>query len=140
MRFLFFLLPVVLLLSNCANRGVSADADPALGGYCPVCYFAANEAVKGSAEFRSECEGKSYYFNSEESRQTFQKDPEKYLPQYDGWCAYGVAVGRKIPVNPTVFSIVDDKLYLNKNRWVGKSFDKDVRGYITKADAKWGEL
>ncbi len=96
--------------------------------------------MEGSSEYQATYEGKTYYFNSAESVATFNADPEKYLPAYDGWCAYGVAVGAKVPVDPRVFSVVDGRLYLNKNRWVGRSFDKDQEGYIEKANENWPEL
>ena len=135
-----FVLSIALFLTSCGPSISGSDSNPALGGYCPVCYFTADQAVKGSSEYQATYEGKTYYFNSAKSVTAFNADPEKYLPAYDGWCAYGVAVGAKVPVDPRVFSVVDGRLYLNKNRWVGRSFDKDQKGYITQANEKWPEL
>ena len=133
-------LSMVLFFTSCGPSVSGSASNPALGGYCPVCYFTADQAVEGSSEYQATYEVKTYYFNSAESVATFNADPEKYLPAYDGWCAYGVAVGAKVPVDPRVFSVVDGRLYLNKNRWVGRSFDKDQEGYIEKANENWPEL
>ena len=84
----------------------------ALEGYCPVAYFAVNQAVKGSPEFASTHNGVTYYFVSEEARQAFDAEPEKFLPAYGGWCALGIALGDKFPVDPTRFKIVDGRLLL----------------------------
>lgn len=114
--------------------------EPELGGYCVVCYFNAGKAVKGAKEFSAEYEGRSYYFVSEGARDAFKEAPGRFLPQYDGWCAYGVTFGKRIPVDPRVFSVVDGKLYLNKSKRVGKKFDKDQAGYIAKADGEWAKM
>lgn len=129
-----------LLLSACATGSAGSDFNPAIGGYCPVSYFTDGKAVKGSPEFSLTHADKTYHLASREKLALFEKGPENYLPTYDGWCAYGVAYNQKVPVNPTVFSIVDDKLYLNKNRWVGRSFEKDTASYIKKADKAWPKL
>ena len=126
-----------LFLYACSSSSQTQIDGPALEGYCVVCYHSANKAVKGSAEFTSEYQGKSYYFVSQKAQNTFEAEPEKYLPQYDGWCAYGMTYGKKVGVDPTVFSIVDEKLYLNKSKTIGNKFDKNTARYITKADAKW---
>ena len=108
--------------------------------YCPVAYFKADQPVKGSKEFAATHEGKTYYFVNAGAKDLFQKNPEQYLPQYDGYCAYGMTFGKKFPVDPTVYQVVDGKLYLNKNESVGKTFSKDAKGYIQKADQKWNAM
>jgi YHS domain-containing protein len=133
-------LSILLLFSGCATSSAGSDSNPAIGGYCPVCYFSASKAVKGSPEFSASHAGKTYYFASEQARSTFERNPDQYLPAYDGWCAYGVAYGQKVEVDPKVFSVVDGKLYLNKNQWVGRSFENDKAKYITKADQEWPKL
>lgn len=115
-------------------------AEPALDGYCVVCYQSAGKAVKGSEKFSTDHNGKTYYFVDQGALDAFKKSPAKYLPEYDGWCAYGVTFGKKIPVDPTVFTVVDGKLYLNKDKKVGKIFEKDPKKYIAKADSEWKEI
>ncbi len=111
-----------------------------MGGYCVVCYQTADKAVKGSEKFSTDYQGKTYYFADQGALDTFKKSPAKYVPEYDGWCAYGVTFGKKIPVDPTVFSVVDGKLYLNKNKKVGKIFEKDTEKNIEKADTEWKKI
>lgn len=115
-------------------------AEPELDGYCVVCYISAGKAVKGVEEFSADHDGKTYYFVSQDALDAFKKSPEKFLPQYDGWCAYGMTFGKKFPVDPTVFSVVDGKLYLNKDEKVGEIFEKDEAKYIADADKEWAKM
>ena len=117
--------------------GAAAAEEPALDGYCPVCYIAAEKAVKGTDEFAVEHDGRTYLFVSADAMKAFQAEPDKFLPQYDGLCAYGMAFGKKFESDPTVFSVVDGKLYLNKDKSIGKKFNEDPEGFIAKADPEW---
>ena len=118
----------------------AAAAEPALDGYCPVCYISAGKAVKGTKELSATHAGKTYYFVSQEALDAFNGDPEKFLPQYDGYCAYGMSLGKKFESDPTVFTVVDEKLYLNKDESIGKLFKKDTEDHIVKADAQWEKM
>lgn len=115
-------------------------AEPELDGYCVVCYISAGKALKGTQEFSADHEGKTYYFVSQDALDGFKKSPDKFLPQYDGWCAYGMSFGKKVPVDPTVFSVVDGKLYLNKDKKIGKKFEKNEAKYISDADKEWAKM
>lgn len=113
----------------------------ALKGYSPVSYFTEEKAEKGSEEFTSEYEGKTYQFTSAEQKKQFDGKPSKFLPQYDGFCAYGVSVaGAKFEIDPTVFKVVRGKLYLNKDNGIGAKFQEDYRNHIRQADKKWRKL
>ena len=138
MKKLFTILTALTALLSIASA--QAGEKPALDGYCPVCYIAAGKAAKGSAEFVSTHDGKTYYFVSKEVKGMFDAEPAKWLPQYDGYCAYGISLGKKFESDPTVFSVVDGKVYLNKDAEIGKEFAKDKEGNIKKADVKWAEL
>ncbi len=123
--------------------GTLAAKDPgavALDGYCPVCYLAAGKAVKGTSQFKADHKGQTYYFVKQEALDAFKKEPEKFLPAYGGLCAYGMALGKKIESDPTVFTVVDGKIYLNKNKAIGAKFSKDTASFITKADAEWKKV
>ncbi|MDC0088376.1 hypothetical protein OAI07_02420 [Akkermansiaceae bacterium] len=112
----------------------------ALGGYCPVCYIAAGKAHLGDPAITSKVNGKTYQFVSAEVKATFDADPEKYLPQYDGYCAYCVSHGKTAPSDPTQFSVVDGKIYLNADAAIQKKFEDDTAAVIATADAKWAEM
>lgn len=84
----------------------------ALDGYSPVSYFTVGHAEPGDPRFSVEHEGVTYRLTSPEQVELFRKNPARYVPEFGGWCAFGMAVQDKFPVDPTVFKIIDDKLYL----------------------------
>ncbi len=116
----------------------------ALEGYCPVAYFVAGKPVRGSADFAVVHDDVTYYFVNADAKRLFEKNPEKYLPAYGGWCAYGIALGDKFPVDPTRFKIVDGRLMLflrNRNidtlpLWL----DGGEAALAAKADAHWQKM
>ncbi len=116
------------------------ETEAALGGYCPVCYIAAGKANLGSPEITSEVKGKTYQFVSAETKALFDENPAKFLPQYDGFCAYGMSLGKKFESDPTVFKVMDGKVYLNKNAKIGKLFAEGTAAHITKADQEWKKI
>ena len=113
----------------------------ALDGYCPVAYFAVNKPVKGKREFASKYNDVWYYLVNADAKKEFEKNPEKYLPAYGGWCAFGMSIQDKFPVDPTNFKIVNGRLMVflkNKNidareLWNGGS-DSEL---TAKADNHW---
>jgi YHS domain-containing protein len=112
----------------------------AIRGYDPVAYFTDRKPVKGSPSYRTEFRGSTFQFASAANRDAFAAAPEKYAPQYNGYCAFGVAGGYKAAVDPAAFTVVDDKLYLNYNRSVQSQWRADVPGFIAKADRNWPKV
>jgi len=112
----------------------------ALRGYDTVAYFTQSKPVEGVDAYSTEWSGATWKFSSNEHLELFKNDPEKYAPQYGGYCAYGVAMNNLIKIEPDVWTIVDDKLYLNYNAGVKRKWVKDVSGYISKADSKFENL
>ncbi len=109
----------------------------ALDGYDAVAYFTEGLPTKGSSEFETEWRGATWRFSSREHQEAFQADPERYAPQYGGYCAYAIANGVTAPGDPQVWRIVDEKLFLNVNESVGALWAKDIPGYIAQADKSW---
>ena len=97
-------------------------------------------AVQGKASITAEYNGATWAFASEENREMFLANPAYYAPQYDGHCAYGVSKGGKVPGNPNLWRIVDDKLYLNITDVVVGFWEADIPGNITLADGNWPEI
>ena len=129
-----------LILSGAAlaqKAPVFSDSSGAIRGYDPVAYFTQGRPVKGSPELTHQWKGATWRFASAENRERFAAAPEKYAPQYGGYCAYGVASGYAVKIEPDAWSVVDGKLYLNYDRSVQKSWQSDVPGYIRKADVNW---
>lgn len=113
---------------------------PGLSGYDPVAYFTDAKPVRGSGYHTAVHDGVTYAFANAEHQKLFEADPEKYLPAYGGYCAYGVAVGKKFVANPEVWKVQDGTLYLNLDRNIQKQWEKDVPGHIKKANSNWPDI
>jgi YHS domain-containing protein len=112
----------------------------AVGGYDPVAYFNAGRPVRGSKEFTATHKGAEFRFASAANRDAFKADPDRYAPQYGGYCAWAVSQGYTASGDPRVWKIVDGKLYLNYNAEVGRTWEKDVTGHIARANANWPQV
>lgn len=93
--------------------------------------------VRGNANITAEYNGATWAFSTEENRDKFLENPAYYAPEYDGHCAYGVSRGGKVPANPNLWRIVDDKLYLNITDVVVGFWEEDVPGNINLAEGNW---
>jgi YHS domain-containing protein len=109
----------------------------AIKGYDPVAYFTMDKHVKGNNKYEHEWKGAKWWFSTDKHKKLFIEDPEKYAPKYGGYCAYGVAVNALFDIKPEAWSIVDGKLYLNKNLDVRETWRKDIPGNIKKANMNW---
>ena len=110
-------------------------------GHDVVNYFTDGKPVAGKDAFVVEHAGLKWQFASAEHRDLFKANPEKYVPQYGGFCSWGVANGKLFDVDPANgWRVLDGKLYLNFNADIQKVFDKDASGFITRADANWPAL
>ena len=96
--------------------------------------------MKGSSDFETEWKGATWRFASAANREAFLADPEKYAPQYGGYCAWAVSQGQTAPIEPEQWSIVDGKLYLNYNADVQAKWKADVPGFIARADENWPKV
>jgi YHS domain-containing protein len=112
----------------------------AIDGHDPVAYFTEQKPVKGSPEFRSDYQGSTFQFASAAHRDTFAANPEQFVPQYGGYCAYGMAKGYKAKIDPAAFTVVGDKLYFNYSEMVRSQWLSNIPGYIRKADANWPDV
>ena len=119
---------------------VFTDDGIAIRGTDPVAYFTEGKPVKGSAKYEVSYNGSTWRFASAENRDKFIASPEAFAPQYGGFCAYAAAQNSKAPTNPKAWTIVDGKLYLNYSKGVRRRWQKDIPGYIAKADANWPTL
>ena len=130
---------VVLLVTGSGGIAVGASPveGPAIKGYDTVAYFNAGKAVKGSESFTFKWHDMTWYFSTRENRGLFAASPEKYAPQYDGYCAWAMTESRKAITDPEVWKIVDGKLYLNCSAAAYEKWSKDIPGNIKKADANW---
>ena len=110
----------------------------AIKGYDPVAFFRDGSPVEGSREFELTWKEAKWRFASAEHRDLFEADPEKYAPQYGGYCAWAVAQGTTASVDPkNAWEIVEGKLYLNYDKEIQAKWAEDIPGNIKKADANW---
>ena len=121
------------------------NSNIALEGYSPVSYLDLGLAQKGSKQFKAEYDKVAYYFTSAEQQQTFEKNPEKYLPQYGGFCAFGIYAGAKFRVDPNKFIVKDGKYFLYlynveldaQQLWLA---EKNHSALVKKSNANWVTL
>lgn len=124
-----------------ATKHVNVDSDGfSIERYDPVAYFTEGRPVRGNPEIYGEHKGVKYAFSSESNRQVFLDDPEKYVPQYGGYCAYGLAHGAKSDVDPEVWDIVDGKLYFMVSGGTMSIWEKRKKDYIELANRAWRSI
>jgi YHS domain-containing protein len=119
---------------------VSGVSKVALSGFDPVAFFTDAKPVNGSPFISTEHQGATYFFASEEHKKLFAADPDKYAPQFGGFCAFGVALDKFFPVDISTWRVRDGKLYLNLNPDILKKFNADFAGNLAKAKGNWPGL
>lgn len=141
-RILLFYLLVALPSGSCAFADhINTDANGvAVKGYDVVAYFINRQPVFGNSEYAYEWMGAQWYFANAEHRDLFKQAPGQYVPQYGGFCAFGVARGYKTDIDPGAWSIVDGKLYLNFSVSVRTLWQQNPSLHIRRADQNWLHL
>ena len=146
------ILSTVLVFSFCLFLGAgsaSAKDKPinsttlsgtALHGYDAVAYFTEHKPVEGKKDFSYEWQGATWRFSTEANLALFKASPEKYAPQFGGYCAYGASKNKLVDIDPQAWEIVNDKLYLNYNKKVQETWQKDREGYIAQANKNFPQL
>jgi len=126
------------------QREYNVEKGVAIQGYDPVAYVTENKAAKGSDKIKSDYKGVTYYFTSQQHKSLFDESPEKYEPQYGGWCAYAMGSdGTKVKIDPETFKIIDGKLYLFYNFFFNNTLTKwndDEENLHKKADVNWNKI
>ena len=135
---------VLLLLSllfaattSVADTLQYATENGAIDGYDPVSYFTDGRAERGSPDITAEWNGAIWHFTSAAHRDAFTEHPEKYAPQYGGFCALGMAHGGDVPTNPEAWTVWEGKLYLNMIKEVSVTWRYNPDKLILRADKKW---
>lgn len=112
-------------------------SNTALAGFDAVSYFKADAPVKGHKNFTIEHDGANWLFSSADNLQAFTDNPEKYAPQFGGYCAFSMAQGKIVKGDATLWAVVDEKLYVNFNKGVHRLWLKRAETNISKAQNKW---
>ncbi|MEG0869258.1 MAG: YHS domain-containing (seleno)protein [Hafnia sp.] len=114
--------------------------DVAILGYDPVAYFVDRKPKAGQDQYSYRWMGATWKFSTAEHLQLFKASPEKYAPQYGGYCAYGVAKDNLVSIEPDKWKVLNGKLYLNYDGDVQKKWLVDPAGFIKTADGKFSKL
>lgn len=134
---LLFLALSLLGRIHAQRSEIFAPGGIAIGGYDAVAFFTQSKPVKGAREFSFEYKDALWLFASKEDLDEFSRSPEKYAPQYGGYCAYGTSEGHKAPTEADTWTIFNGKLYFNYNQQVKQTWSKDMEHLIEVADQKW---
>ena len=138
MIILFF---VVSLSLSALAENINKDwFGVAVKGVDVVEYFKDKKVVKGSKDFVAEYDGAKWYFSSDENKAMFLKDPQSYMPQYGGYCAFAVSQNHTADTDPNAWKIVNNKLYLNYNSSVSERWNQNRDQFIQQADQNWPHL
>lgn len=138
----------ILFLATLLSAHGSGGIDPvnkgkgnkAIHGYDPVAYFTDMKPVEGKQDYVFDWMGGKWFFVSSENLKLFAADPEKYAPQFGGYCAYAIGNNYTANGDPHAWSIVDNKLYLNYNKEVRKMWLKEIPELIRKGEKNWPQL
>ncbi len=141
--FAFFLIASSALAQGNNGKLNADDSKIALQGYSPVSYVDLNLAQRGLKNFKSEHGGLNYYFTTADQKAKFEANPAKYLPEFGGWCATGIALNAKFRTDPNKFLVRNGKLYLFLNDlevdalqvWQG-----DEKNMTAKAYDNWKKM
>jgi YHS domain-containing protein len=116
---------------------VNTEHGLAIKGYDPLSYFTTGKPMPGLAQFSTTYKGATYRFVSAENRDRFIAAPEKFVPQYGGYCAYAISLNQIADIDPDEWAIVNDKLYLNNGFLAQTLWSVDKSGNIVKGDRNW---
>lgn len=122
---------------NVSTGTTLSGAGVALRGDDAVALATGLEVTAGRATFTYEHDGVAYYFVSERTMKRFAASPQTYMPQYGGFCAFGVAIGKKLDADPRLADIVDGRLYLFLNEVAFEKYKEDRAGTLAAAERKW---
>lgn len=129
-------------LSGCTTGGRDVNRTHGLAakGYDVVAYFTLGQPTEGLPAHEHQWREAIWRFASAEHLAAFRTDPERYAPQYGGYCAWAMADGRKADIDPTAWRIVEGRLYLNYDADIQARWEADLPGFIARADEQWRQL
>jgi YHS domain-containing protein len=139
-----FALPALILVGPARGmeypRRINHAGGVALRGYDALAWHLERRPRPGSPAFRAEWGGVAWHFASAAHRARFEADPAAFAPRYGGFCAFGVARGYKVDIDPDAWHIHHGALYLNYDRGVQRQWMRDIPAFIARADANWPGL
>jgi len=144
MKHTFYLLAFLFISLTSAQSNLNLDDGFMAEGYDVVSYFN-DKAEEGLNKYTYSYNGAKYKFSSQEHLTTFKTNPEKYVPQYGGFCAYAISEkGKKVSINPEAFEIRNGKLYLFYKTFFTNTLESwqegDTKNMISKANNNWKKI
>jgi hypothetical protein len=130
----------LLSVASAQKSPIYAPKGVAVDGYDAVAFFTQGKPVKGSSLYALNWSGAQWLFADKADLESFQKAPEKYAPQYGGYCAYAAAKGHKASTEVDTWAIVNGKLYLNYDQGVKSTWNKNQAAYIESANKNWPQI
>lgn len=121
-------------------RAVNNAGGVALRGFDTVAWFTEGRPRRGNAALQAEHAGVTWHFATAAHLARFEADPTAYAPAFGGYCAFGVARGYKVDIDPEAWHIEAGVLYLNYDRGVQRQWRRDIPGHIARAEANWPRL
>ena len=142
MKFLknLVLMAALVLIPSMAIAGTTTHSMVAVQGYDVVTYQTDGKPQQGNGNHLTTHNGVTYIFVNEANKKMFESNPDKYLPAYGSYCAYGVAVGKKFVGDPEIWEVVDGQLYLNLDNKIKGIWVKDIPGHIKTANTVWQKI
>tara|TARA_B110000858_G_scaffold198493_1_gene265715 strand:+ start:17328 stop:17768 length:441 start_codon:yes stop_codon:yes gene_type:complete len=140
-----FLLSLILLTASCSALALDEInttffGSLAIEGYDAVAYFTEQRAVEGSADHTTNWKAANWRFSSAANLAAFQADPERYVAQYGGYCAWAVSQNDTAGIDPEQFTVHDGKLYLNYSKKISRRWLANKEAFIVDADRYWPKL
>jgi len=136
-KYIAFSVLFIIVQGAIAQSEVFSTIEGAINGYDVVSYFTDGKPVIGKKENSFVWKDENWYFSSQENLKSFKSNPEKFAPQFGGYCAYGMSRGYKAKTEPDAWTIIDGKLYLNYNLDVKKIWGEKRSEFIDKATQNW---
>ena len=124
---------------NSRVKNKTARSRLIIKGYDPVAYFTINKPVKGEPKISYRYKGGLYHFATEHHLDLFKANPEKYKPQFGGWCAYAVSQGWVAPIDVEFFSVEDGRLTLYQNKHALEKWNESATKNLILARGYWDE-
>jgi YHS domain-containing protein len=120
------------------------NADPigkyAIQGYDPVAFHTVKKPVKGDPYISAEAIGYKFLFANEENKKLFEKDPEKYIPAFGGYCAFGVALGVFFPVEIDTWDMDEGRVFFQFSQAIKDKFNENRVANLAKAKENWAKV
>lgn len=111
----------------------------AVSGYDPISFFS-GKPNEGKPEYSYEFQGAEWRFSTRGNLELFKTNPEAFLPQYGGYCAWAIAKGKLAKGSPKHWTVEDGKLYINFNARIKRRWEKNIAGFIEQADLEWPKI